>query len=74
MKTIQAALQAASESLAATSDTAQLDAEILLAFVLQTTRITLRVRPEMTLSAEQLQQYNTLTSSVADWRVNPSRI
>jgi release factor glutamine methyltransferase len=60
VKTIQAALQAASESLAAISDTAQLDAEILMAFVLQTTRIALRLRPETMLTAQQFQQYTDL--------------
>src|SRR3990167_1323610 len=57
MITIQAALQSGSKALAETSDTAQLDAEILLAFTLQTSRIALRARPESVLTAEQEERY-----------------
>ena len=62
MATIQESLQSASSALTAVSDTPLLDAEILLAHVLQTSRITLRMAPAAVLSAHDLEQFTALVS------------
>lgn len=60
MTTIQESLQAACSELSAVSDSPLLDAEILLAHVLQKPRITLRMAPDTNLSTHELEQFTVL--------------
>ncbi len=60
MTDIQSCLSKACNQLAATSDSAELDAEVLLCFVLNKSRSHLRAWPEKQLSAEQLEQFKQL--------------
>ncbi len=58
--TVYYSLLNASQQLAGNSDTPQLDAEILLAHVLQCKRSSLRAHPEKPLSSEQFSQFRHL--------------
>ena len=61
-ESIQALLTTASLQLAAVSDSAQLDAEVLLGFCLQKNRSYLRAWPDKQPDAQQCQQYRQLLS------------
>jgi release factor glutamine methyltransferase len=64
--TIQAALQAARNRLKTTSDTPRLDAQVLLAHVLDTSKAYLMGYPERTLSDAEQQRYQQLIARRAD--------
>jgi release factor glutamine methyltransferase len=59
-QTILAALQAATSKIISVSDSAQLDAEMLLAFVLEHSRSYLHAWPEKKLTEQQTQYFNQL--------------
>ncbi|MCP8899105.1 peptide chain release factor N(5)-glutamine methyltransferase [Gilvimarinus xylanilyticus] len=60
MPSIQESLRAAAQQLSASSDSARLDAEVLLAFVLQCSRTYLFTWPEKTLASEPQAQFEAL--------------
>lgn len=62
MLTLREALRTAQKKLGNTSDSAQLDAEVLLAYSLDRSRTWLRTWPETALSPEQEEQFNQLIS------------